>query len=250
MAERPGPNVFGQVGVSSQQIAQPLYGASLLKTMLSEESERLLIARNDFSECKSHMRSYLEFSGDPKHLDAYGLLGLDLCRRIEFALLQAAIVAYARPFVKSRGSKWSSIPNRLTKSFTKRHREIHKYLLLSRKKLIAHSDTVGVQVRRLRSNNDIPLNVVQYVPVVIMTGEVDSLDIGKASRRHQDYTTGISQSMKEILDTTPAENMPSELSVLSDRMIEIDQQNCEEIIQMAELVDKAIGKELRRSDTM
>ncbi|MDN7902734.1 hypothetical protein QZM18_01160 [Burkholderia diffusa] len=59
------------------------------------------------------------------------------------ALTTALVVAYARPFVNTRGeSKFAerSVPGSLLRVLTSRQREVHDYLLNMRNREVAHSD--------------------------------------------------------------------------------------------------------------
>lgn len=96
---------------------------------------RLHLSYNDLDEAKATVEELLRARLPvPRREPPSALL---------MALTTALVVAYARPFVNSRGeSKFAerSVPGSLLRVLTSRQREIHNYLLNVRNREVAHSD--------------------------------------------------------------------------------------------------------------
>jgi len=96
---------------------------------------RLYLSYNDLDEAKATVEELLRARLPlPRQNPPSALL---------MALTTALVVAYARPFVNTRGeSKFAerSVPGLLLKVLTSRQREIHNYLLNIRNREVAHSD--------------------------------------------------------------------------------------------------------------
>lgn len=96
---------------------------------------RLYLSYNDLDEAKATIEELLRARLPIPRRDPPSALLM--------ALTTALVVAYARPFVNTRGeSKFAerSIPGSLLRVLTSRQREIHNYLLHVRNREVAHSD--------------------------------------------------------------------------------------------------------------
>lgn len=96
---------------------------------------RLYLSYNDLDEAKATVEELLRARLPlPRKNPPSALL---------MSLTTALVVAYARPFVNSRGeSKFAerSVPGSLLRVLTSRQREAHDYLLNVRNREVAHSD--------------------------------------------------------------------------------------------------------------
>lgn len=96
---------------------------------------RLYLSYNDLGEAKATVEELLRVRLPlPRNDPPSALL---------MSLTTALVVAYARPFVNSRGeSKFAerSVPGSLLRVFTSRQRAAHDYLLNVRNREVAHSD--------------------------------------------------------------------------------------------------------------
>ena len=96
---------------------------------------RLYLAFNDLDEAKGIVEELLRARLPlPRNNPPDALL---------MALTTALVVAYARPFINTRGeSKFAerSVPGSLLRNLTSRQREAHNYLLNIRNREVAHSD--------------------------------------------------------------------------------------------------------------
>ena len=96
---------------------------------------RLHLSYNDLDEAKSTTEELLRARIPLPRRDPPSALLM--------ALTTALVVAYARPFVNTRGeSKFAerSVPGSLLRVLTSRQREVHDYLLNMRNREVAHSD--------------------------------------------------------------------------------------------------------------
>lgn len=206
---------------------------------------RLLIARNDLDESRSYLEDFLAFANSFAYCDAYGQLGLDMARRVENAFLSCGLIAYARPFVQSRGGDWKSVPGRYTSKFTKVERQVHNYVLRARKKLIAHSDFDGVDARIIKTDQGDRVLSIRPAPIVMITGEADSLSVEKASSRTTRLAANTLDDFLEILqETASATTDGRTVFIQEERWFEIDSAHCELLIGMIEKVSDAIELEL------
>lgn len=96
---------------------------------------RLYLSHNDLDEAKVTVEELLRARLPlPRKDPPSGLL---------MALTTALVVAYARPFVNTRGESnfaERSVPGSLLRVLTSRQREAHNYLLNVRNREVAHSD--------------------------------------------------------------------------------------------------------------
>jgi hypothetical protein len=96
---------------------------------------RLYLSRGDLEEAKATVEEILRAR--------IPLPRNDMPSPLLMALTTALVVAYARPFVNSRGlSSFAdkSAPGSLLRVLTARQRDIHEYLLNVRNREVAHSD--------------------------------------------------------------------------------------------------------------
>ena len=96
---------------------------------------RLYLSYNDLDEAKATVEELLRARLPLPRQDPPSALLM--------ALTTALVVAYARPFVNTRGeSKFAerSVPGSLRRVLTSRQREVHDYLLNVRNREVAHSD--------------------------------------------------------------------------------------------------------------
>ena len=109
---------------------------------LSDESynklkrfNRILISYNDFKQ--AHEISSLLVEGDfYKNYPREN-------RQLVIALNMAAIVAYSRPFLDSKGERelaHNRLPRKVLKILSKKEREVHEAVLEDRNTAVAHSD--------------------------------------------------------------------------------------------------------------
>ncbi|MEI7774254.1 MAG: hypothetical protein WCK17_05730 [Verrucomicrobiota bacterium] len=117
----------------------------------SEKMDRFAVAPELQPALRLYRRLYLSYNDlDQAKATVEELLRarLPLPRRdppsdLLMSLTTALVVAYARPFVNSRGeSKFAerSVPGSLLRVLTSRQREAHDYLLNVRNREVAHSD--------------------------------------------------------------------------------------------------------------
>lgn len=96
---------------------------------------RLYLARIDLGEAKATVEDLLARK--------IALPRRNLPSPLLLAMTTALVVAYARPFVHSRGQSdvaEKSVPGALLRGLTAKEREVHDYLLHLRNKEVAHSD--------------------------------------------------------------------------------------------------------------
>ncbi|MBA3773895.1 MAG: hypothetical protein H0X13_15800 [Ramlibacter sp.] len=96
---------------------------------------RLYLSYNDLDEAKATVEELLRARLRLPRQDPPSALLM--------ALTTALVVAYARPFVNTRGESQfaeRSVPGSLLRVLTSRQREAHNYLLNARNREVAHSD--------------------------------------------------------------------------------------------------------------
>jgi hypothetical protein len=96
---------------------------------------RLYLSRTDLEEAKATVEELLRAR--------IPLPRNDLPSPLLMALTTALVVAYARPFVNSRGQSSfaeKSLPGSLLRVLTSKQRDIHDYLVNVRNREVAHSD--------------------------------------------------------------------------------------------------------------
>ena len=117
----------------------------------SDELDRVVVAPELQPALRLYRRLYLSYNDlDEARATVEELLRarLPLPRQdppsaLLMALTTALVVAYARPFVNTRGeSKFAerSVPGSLLRVLTSKQREAHNYLLNVRNREVAHSD--------------------------------------------------------------------------------------------------------------
>lgn len=206
--------------------------------------KRLLIALNDLNESRRFIHAYVAFADTPAYSEAYGALGMEMARRMENALLSCGLIAYARPFVQSRGGGWTKVPNRFTSSFSREERLIHKYVLEARQKLIAHSDLEGVHVHEVGTGDGGRVRSIRPVPIVMIPGEDDSLDVGLATARNEMVAQGTLDHLLDHLRRQPSQGEPLKLLIMEERLFEVSTEFCTTLVGMIEKVFGAIQDEL------
>ncbi len=114
-------NIQNQLGLSDES-----YGKLKLFS-------RILIAYNDFKQ--AHEIASLLVEGD--FYENYP----EENRQLVIALNMAAIVAYSRPFLDSRGElAHSRLPGKVLRILSVKEREVHETVLVDRNTAMAHSD--------------------------------------------------------------------------------------------------------------
>ena len=126
----------------SSRISKAIASDGLDRTVIATELQpalrlyrRLYLSYNDLEEAKATVEELLRARLPlPRREPPSALL---------MAMTTALVVAYARPFVNTRGeSKFAerSVPGSLLRVLTSRQREMHNYLLSVRNGEVAHSD--------------------------------------------------------------------------------------------------------------
>ena len=206
--------------------------------------KRLLIALNDLSESKKHLESYIAFTDSPAYSEAYGAVGLEMAETMENALLSYGLISYARPFIDSRGGKWTRVPGRFLSSLTSEEREIHDYILEARNKLVAHSDFKGVHTRSAHTENGAEILSIRPTPIVMIESEDDSLSIDSAAERWGKHAEKTIENIQEIVQDVDTDSSGFTLLLREDRMFEVDIEHCNILIGMIDKIDDAISDEL------
>lgn len=210
----------------------------------SDKRRRFLIALNDLAESKDQIEAYIAFTDTPAYLDAYGALGVEMAERMKGALLSSGFISYARPFVQSRGSGWTKVPDSFTASFTRQERQIHKYVLEARQKLIAHSDLEGVHTDIVETNSGDVIWSVRPVPIVMIRGEADSVNVRRASERSKSSADVTLDQVREIVEDAESHEGTTNVVLREHRMFDVDVGICSELVVMIDKVDEAISLEL------
>lgn len=206
--------------------------------------KRLLIALNDLSESKKHLESYIAFADSPAYSEAYGAVGLEMAQTMENALLSYGLISYARPFIDSRGGKWTRVPGRFLSSLTSEAREIHDYVLEVRNKLVAHSDFEGVHTRSTHTENGAEILSIRPTPIVMIEGGDDSLSIDSAAERWGMHAEKTAKNIQEIVQDVDTDLSEFTLLIREDRMFEIDVEHCKILTSMINKIDGSIRDKL------
>lgn len=123
----------------------------MIATEASDELERVVVPPELQSALRLYRRLYLSYNDlDEAKATAGELMRArlplprkDLASPLLMALTTALVVAYARPFVNTRGESnfaERSVPGSLLRVLTSKQREAHNYLINIRNREVAHSD--------------------------------------------------------------------------------------------------------------
>ncbi|MCW2282712.1 hypothetical protein M2323_000473 [Rhodoblastus acidophilus] len=98
-----------------------------------KQYERLFAATYDFAQARFCARYLLKKKWHSRPWERRGSI-----YQQQTAFVTNLIIAYARPFTKSKG--WPGFPLRLV-NFSAEHAEMHKKILVARHEIFAHSDS-------------------------------------------------------------------------------------------------------------
>jgi len=119
--------------------------------------KRLIISQQDIFEAANYAYQLLKHEYyEPDYLNrGDDFYNSDEETNME-ALNTALIVAYSRPFLKSKGqdSATPSLPSKIIKSFDKSELELHNTILEKRNKAVAHSDADLYEANLSKSEYD------------------------------------------------------------------------------------------------
>jgi hypothetical protein len=126
-----------------------------------KQFERLFASTYDFSQANFCARFLLKKGWHSKPWERRGTVYAQ-----QTAFVTNLIIAYARPFTKSRG--WPDFPLRLIK-FDVEQQDMHKQLLRMRHEIFAHSDSEHFSFRPLDMGSY--RTTIEHVPFAVLSGD-------------------------------------------------------------------------------